>query len=65
VGLVSIVGAAPILGQEAAFPSKPVEIIVPFGPGGIIDVGTRIFEEPLSKELKVPIVVKNQTGGQD
>lgn len=63
IGLISLVGAAPILGQEAAFPSKPVEIIVPFGPGGIIDVGTRIFIPSLSKELKVPIVVRNQTGG--
>ncbi len=63
MGLISLVGAAPILGQEAAFPSKPVEIVVPFGPGGIIDVGTRIFVPPLSKELKVPIVVRNQTGG--
>jgi tripartite-type tricarboxylate transporter receptor subunit TctC len=49
--------------QEAGFPSKPITIIVPFGPGGIIDVGTRIFAERLSKELKVPIVVDNRTGG--
>lgn len=63
IGLISIAGSGPILGQEAAFPSKPIEIIVPFGPGGIIDVGTRIFVPSLSKELKVPVVVRNQTGG--
>ena len=49
--------------QETGFPSKPVTIVVPFGPGGIIDVGTRIFAERLSKELKVPVVVDNRTGG--
>jgi tripartite-type tricarboxylate transporter receptor subunit TctC len=52
-----------ICGQETGFPSKPITIIVPFGPGGIIDVGTRIVSDRLSRELKVPIVVENRTGG--
>jgi tripartite-type tricarboxylate transporter receptor subunit TctC len=63
MGLVSIIGATPILGQEAKFPSKPIEIIVPFGPGGIIDVGTRIIADSFSKELKVPVVIQNTAGG--
>ena len=45
------------------FPSKPITIIVPFGPGGIIDVGTRIIAERLSKELKVPVIIENKPGG--
>ena len=56
-------GPASVQAQEDAFPSKPVQIIVPFGPGGIIDVGTRIFAERLSKELKVPVVIENKAGG--
>ena len=48
--------------QEAGFPSKPVTIIVPFGPGGIIDLGARIFSDRLSKELKVPVIVENRAG---
>jgi tripartite-type tricarboxylate transporter receptor subunit TctC len=49
--------------QERAFPAKQVEVIVPFAPGGSLDVGTRIFAEALAKELKVPVVIKNQVGG--
>ena len=63
MALVSIVGPAPAHAQGETFPSKPVTIIVPFGPGGIIDVGTRIFVDRFSKELKVPVVIENRTGG--
>ena len=55
-------GPASLQAQQD-FPSKPITIIVPFGPGGLIDVGTRIFAEGLSKELKVPIVIENKAGG--
>ena len=48
MALVPIMGPGTVLGQDS-FPSKPVTIIVPFGPGGIIDVGTRIFVNSLSK----------------
>jgi len=63
VVIVSICGPAISRGQEEAFPTKPVEIIVPFGPGGIIDTGARIFSDALSRELKTPVVIKNVTGG--
>jgi tripartite-type tricarboxylate transporter receptor subunit TctC len=62
VGLFCIAGPASLQAQQD-FPSKPVTIIVPFGPGGIIDVGTRIFAERLSKELRVPVVIENKPGG--
>jgi tripartite-type tricarboxylate transporter receptor subunit TctC len=63
IALVLGVRPAWVAAQEAGFPSKPVTIIVPFGPGGIIDVGARIFSDRLSKELKVPVVVENKAGG--
>jgi tripartite-type tricarboxylate transporter receptor subunit TctC len=50
-------------GAQEAFPSKQIEVVVPFAPGGSLDIGTRIFAEPLSKELKVPVVIKNMAGG--
>lgn len=61
--LLLLLRPAGVDAQEAVFPSKPVTIIVPFGPGGIIDMGTRIFAEGLSRELKVPVVVENRAGG--
>jgi tripartite-type tricarboxylate transporter receptor subunit TctC len=52
-----------VAAQEAGFPDKPVTILVPFGPGGIIDLGSRIISDSLSKELKVPVIVENRAGG--
>jgi tripartite-type tricarboxylate transporter receptor subunit TctC len=63
VGVALGGGPTRIQGQEAKFPSKPVEIIVPFAPGGSLDIGTRVLVEPLSRELKVPVIIKNQAGG--
>jgi tripartite-type tricarboxylate transporter receptor subunit TctC len=63
VAFAASIGPLPVQAQEGTFPSKPVTIIVPFGPGGIIDVGTRIITDRLSRELKVPVVVDNRTGG--
>lgn len=61
--LITMVVVTPIQGQETKFPSKPVEILVTYAPGGIIDVVNRIFAESLSRELKVPVVIRNQAGG--
>ena len=55
-------GPIPAQGQEAKFPSKPVEMVVPFAPGGIVDIAGRIYAEPLTRELKVPVVIKNLAG---
>ena len=62
VALVLGVCPAWVDAQEAGFPSKPVTIIVPFPPGGILDLGARIISDSLSKELKVPVVVENKAG---
>jgi tripartite-type tricarboxylate transporter receptor subunit TctC len=63
--VVFVLGVCPtwVDAQEAGFPAKPITIIVPFGPGGIIDLGARIFSDRLSKELKVPVIVENRAGG--
>lgn len=62
LGLAPLAGPALTDGQEAGFPSKPIEIIVPFAPGGSLDIGVRVFVGHLSRELKVPVVVKNLAG---
>lgn len=51
------------LAQDAKFPTKSIEVVVPFAPGGITDVGSRIVSEYYSKELGVPLVIRNQPGG--
>jgi tripartite-type tricarboxylate transporter receptor subunit TctC len=51
-----------IQGQEK-YPNRPIELVVPFGPGGVADVVARIYSEDLSRVLNVPITVVNRAGG--
>ena len=45
------------------YPSKPIKIIIPLGPGSGNDVVTRILSESLEKELKTQISVEYKAGG--
>ncbi len=49
--------------RPESFPSKPITIVVPFGPGSGSDVYARYFGEKLSKRLKQPVVIENKPGG--
>jgi len=45
------------------FPTRAIDIIVPFAAGGGVDTFSRTIREPLSKELKVPVNIVNRPGG--
>jgi tripartite-type tricarboxylate transporter receptor subunit TctC len=45
-----------------AFPVKPVKVIVPFAPGGNLDVTARIVAEFMAKDLGQPFIVDNRPG---
>ena len=48
---------------HAAYPERPITLIVPWGAGGGTDAVARIIAAELEKELKQPINVVNRTGG--
>jgi tripartite-type tricarboxylate transporter receptor subunit TctC len=55
--------AAPVAAQsQPAYPTRPVTLIVPYGPGGVADVGMRILNDKLSSRLGQQFVVENRPG---
>ena len=55
----AVVSAA---GAYAEYPSKPVTIVVPFGPGGAADLAARIMAKEAPDYLGETVIVVNQTG---
>ena len=44
------------------YPTRPIRVIVPFGPGGLADVTVRIAGEELNKSLGQPVIIENRPG---
>ena len=53
--------AAP-LSMAHAWPARPIRLVVPFPPGGLIDNMARLVGSRLSQELGQPVVIDNKPG---
>lgn len=59
---LALTAAVPALAQSAAFPTKPIRIIVPYPAGGATDVSARLVGQRLQEELKQSVIVDNRPG---
>jgi len=60
LGVIGL-AAGPALAADA-YPTRPIQVIVPFPPGGVADLVARPFATAMEKQLKQPVVVVNKTG---
>jgi tripartite-type tricarboxylate transporter receptor subunit TctC len=63
--LVSVSGlwlGSPTMAEAHNWPSKPLQVIVPIGPGGPTDIIARVVFEQLARQLGQRIIVENRPG---
>lgn len=60
--LALLAAVAPVLAGAQAYPSKTIQLIVPFPPGGPTDVLGRVVGEGLAAAWKQTVVVENKAG---
>ena len=58
IGLASIVPVS----AQAPYPSHPIRIVVPFGPGGFADITVRLLGQKLTERTGAQVVIENRPG---
>jgi len=53
----------PAFAADAPYPARAINLVVPFTPGGSIDVAGRLIGERLARALGQPVVIDNRGGG--
>lgn len=62
-GLAVLTAFAAPVGAAGDYPTKPVQIVVPYGAGGSTDLAMRVLASTIHEHLGQPVVVVNKTGG--
>ena len=63
LGLACLVGINTVQAQaQANWPTRPIKLVVPYGPGSSPDVIARIISEKLSTRLGQAVVIENRIG---
>lgn len=59
--ILFLVAAMPASAQDA-YPSRPIKVLVPFAPGGAVDIVARIVSEHMRRTLGQNLVIENKPG---
>ena len=57
-----LLATASMFAMAQDFPARPISIIVPVPPGGIVDMAARLAGDPLTRALGQSVVVENRAG---
>ena len=62
--LISVLWLATAMGATAQdkYPSRPIKILIPYAPGGAVDIVARIVTEEMRQRLGQPFVIENKPG---
>src|ERR1700712_353679 len=63
-GLIALAAALvmPQVASAQTYPTRPIRLILPFGPGGVADVTARVVTEKLGEKLGQRFVIENMPG---
>lgn len=62
ISLLAVLAALTAFPAAAAYPDKPIRIIIPFAPGGGTDILARALQDKFEKALGTPVIIDNRGG---
>jgi tripartite-type tricarboxylate transporter receptor subunit TctC len=62
IAILSAITTLAALPPAAAYPDRPIRVIIPLPPGGAVDIVARLLQPHLEKSLGRPLIIENKAG---
>jgi len=60
--LLAVFLLVPVQAISQSYPNKVVRLVVPYPPGGVVDITGRLLAEELARQFGSPVIVENRAG---